>query len=218
MKKETLKQQAYNIIKEKIINCEYLPNMVLNEEKLGDEIQASRTPIRDALSRLEQENLVKILPKKGIMVAPLTIREINKIHEARMLIEPYAISQYGNKIPHEKYESYFQIFQKKLGEFRDDDKIYEYDNRLHQDIVDATDNEYFINIYERIFWQTRRLRILSGVKSENRLSETQIEHRKIVECCLREEWDAAAEAMKEHLQYSRNASFEAVFKQSTLDI
>ena len=81
MKKETLKQQAYNIIKEKIINCEYPPSALLNEEMLKEDIQASRTPIRDALGRLEQEGLITILPKKGIIVAPLTIREINMVHD-----------------------------------------------------------------------------------------------------------------------------------------
>ena len=87
MKKETLKQHAYNIIKDKIINCEYAPSALLNEEMLKEDVQASRTPIRDALGRLEQEGLVTILPKKGIMVAPLTIREINMVHEARTLID-----------------------------------------------------------------------------------------------------------------------------------
>lgn len=79
MKKETLKQHAYNIIKDKIINCEYAPSALLNEEMLKEDVQASRTPIRDALGRLEQEGLVTILPKKGIMVAPLTIREIDPL-------------------------------------------------------------------------------------------------------------------------------------------
>lgn len=58
MKKETLKQHAYNIIKDKIINCEYAPSALLNEEMLKEDVQASRTPIRDALGRLEQEGLV----------------------------------------------------------------------------------------------------------------------------------------------------------------
>lgn len=57
MKKETLKQHAYNIIKDKIINCEYAPSALLNEEMLKEDVQASRTPIRDALGRLEQEGL-----------------------------------------------------------------------------------------------------------------------------------------------------------------
>ena len=50
MKKETLKQHAYNIIKDKIINCEYAPSALLNEEMLKEDVQASRTPIRDALA------------------------------------------------------------------------------------------------------------------------------------------------------------------------
>lgn len=70
MKKESLKQQAYNIIKNKIITCEYPPNFLLNEEKLKEEIGASRTPIRDALSRLEQENLVHTRLKRELWWRP----------------------------------------------------------------------------------------------------------------------------------------------------
>jgi DNA-binding GntR family transcriptional regulator len=216
--KETLKQQAYSIIKEKIINCEYPPNMVLNEEKLKEEINASRTPIRDALSRLEQENLVKILPQKGIMVSALSIREINMIHESRMLIEPYAISKYAYKILKERFEQFLKMFSIENIEEQKCNQMYDYDNQLHQEFIDATDNKYLIDIYERIFCQNRRLRILSGVKSENRLIETQREHRRIVECCLDEEWDAAAECMREHLRKSKKASFEAVFKENEFDI
>ncbi len=64
MKKETLKQKAYNFILEKIINCDYSPNTMLNEEQLKLETGMSRTPIRDALSRLEQDGLVSIKSKK----------------------------------------------------------------------------------------------------------------------------------------------------------
>ena len=64
MQKESLKNKAYNLIKTKIVNCEYPPNSFLNETLLMDEIGSSRTPIREALSKLEQENLVRILPKK----------------------------------------------------------------------------------------------------------------------------------------------------------
>ena len=99
MPKETLKGHAYFYIKNKIINCEYQPGMLLNEEMLKDEVKASRTPIRDAISRLEQENLVKILPKKGILVSELSIREINSIYESRMMVEPYVIQNYANRIP-----------------------------------------------------------------------------------------------------------------------
>ncbi len=96
--KISLKQQAYQTIRTKILNCEYAPNSYLNEEQLCKEINVSRTPIRDALSRLEQENLIKILPKKGVVVAPLNINEINMIYETRILLEPYILATYGNRI------------------------------------------------------------------------------------------------------------------------
>ena len=67
--KPSLKLQAYQYLKTKILNCEYRPNEFLNEQKLCAEMgNISRTPMRDALGRLEQEGLITILPKKGLMV------------------------------------------------------------------------------------------------------------------------------------------------------
>ena len=63
----TRKQAAYEYIKKKILSCMYEPGVVMNEQTLCDELELSRTPVRDALSRLEQEGLVNIMPKKGFM-------------------------------------------------------------------------------------------------------------------------------------------------------
>ena len=97
--KKSLKQQAYDEIKRKIVTCEYAPNTLLNEELLREELHVSRTPIRDALSRLEQKGLITILPKKGIMVSSLSINDINMVFEVRMMYEPYALLHYGSRIP-----------------------------------------------------------------------------------------------------------------------
>ena len=85
MPKTSLKTLAYNTIKEKIITCEYAPGSLLNEESLTDMLKISRTPIRDALGRLEQEGLIEILPKKGIMVTNLSMPDINMIVEIRQM-------------------------------------------------------------------------------------------------------------------------------------
>ena len=217
-KKEPLKQKAYHIIKDKIISCEYPPNYLLNEEKLREEIQASRTPIRDALSRLEQEKLVRILPKKGIMVASLSIREINAIYETRMLIETYVVEHYANKVPREHLERYRDTFRRMIDEVGDGERYYDIDNQLHQEFINASENDYFAMAYERIFCQNCRLRILSGVRSENRIRETQEEHLEIVECCLEKEWVKAREAMKTHLIKSKKASFETMFADQDMAI
>ena len=59
MSKMNLKTQAYNTIRQKIVTCEYAPGTFLNEELLTTELGLSRTPVRDALSRLEQEGLIE---------------------------------------------------------------------------------------------------------------------------------------------------------------
>lgn len=212
MRTETLKERAYYFIKEKIINCEYKPGMLLNEELLKDEINASRTPIRDAISRLEQENLVRILPKKGIMVSELSIREINSIYEARLLLEPYVIQTYGNRIPEERYLEFMKIFSAAPSGVSDNLQMYQTDDELHQLFIDVSENDYLIGAYERIFNQNKRLRILSGIKSENRMRETQEEHKRIIECCMGRDWEGAAKRMKKHLLNSRKASFDAVLQ------
>ena len=97
-----LKQIAYETIKRKIIHCDYMPNDILSEMMLMEEIDASRTPIREALNMLSQEGLVRIIPKKGIMVLPLTMKEVAMTFEARMLMEPYIIEHYNQYIDHEK--------------------------------------------------------------------------------------------------------------------
>lgn len=212
--KESLKQQAYNKIKAKILNCEYGPNTFINEELLREEVSASRTPVRDAISRLEQEGLVKILPKKGIVVADLSIGQINMIYETRGLLEPYAIACYGNRISEDVYFKYAQDYQAYL---KGKDLPYSYDDMddsFHQMFIDATENIYFLKNYELLNSQIKRMRVMSGECSEERKRETIREHVKITECAMKQDWEGAADAMKEHLHYSKNAIFDVLFKRN----
>ena len=78
-----LKQVAYETLKRKIITCEILPGSLLTEDMLCEELNASRTPVRDAVSRLEQENLVSIMPKKGIRVNRVSMNNIRELFEVR---------------------------------------------------------------------------------------------------------------------------------------
>ena len=99
------KQTAYEYVKEKILSCEYEPGAMMNEQSLCDELVLSRTPVRDALSRLEQEGLVSILPKKGFVVTAMKLGDVNRIYEVRLLLEPYALRRYGHKLDRGELES-----------------------------------------------------------------------------------------------------------------
>ena len=101
-----LKDKAYEMIREKIVNCELAPGSVLNESELIEEIGASRTPIREALNKLEQENLVTIIPKKCIIVRGITIDDIAEVFDARAVIEPQVLLQYADRISLRFLEDY----------------------------------------------------------------------------------------------------------------
>ena len=65
----SLQSQAYQYIRQKIATCEYAPNQMLSESQLRDELGISRTPVREAVSRLVQEGLLTVFPKRGIVVS-----------------------------------------------------------------------------------------------------------------------------------------------------
>ena len=212
--KMNLKTKAYNDIREKIITCEYAPGTFLNEEFLTEKLGLSRTPVRDALSRLEQEGLVEIKSKKGIMITPLTISVLNMVHEIRILYEPYILLHYGNLISKDRLHEFYDIFMHKSPDskyFQDINKFYEADNSFHFFLVNSCPNIYIQQNYNLIRTQTERLRYLTGKISHHRYHDTFQEHIDIIQNCLLENWEKATNCMVLHLEASKKASFQLIF-------
>ena len=82
-------EEAYQIIKHKIIMLEMRPTSDVSEEELIQELGISRTPIREAIQRLAKDRFVIIYPRKGTIVADISMDLINCISEVRLLYEPY---------------------------------------------------------------------------------------------------------------------------------
>lgn len=209
--KKSLKQQAYDEIKRKIVTCEYAPNTLLNEELLREELHVSRTPIRDALSRLEQKGLITILPKKGIMVSSLSINDINMVFEVRMMYEPYALLHYGSRIPYSVLTHSYELLSD-LDAMSEDWAFFQADDAFHATVVQAIGNRFLLQTYEWIQDQNLRFRVMTGQTSAPRLEDTSKEHTRILEACLKKDWSEAASAMKDHLINSKNATFDLLFQ------
>jgi DNA-binding GntR family transcriptional regulator len=205
----SLKLFAYNTIKEKIIHCEYPPNALLNEEIIRQNLHVSRTPIRDALSRLEQENIIRILPKRGILVRGITLEDVNQIFETRFLIEPYTVNKYGKNISPEVYAEFFDFFSASA-ETIDTETVNRKDNNFHLQFIIASKNHYLIQANEYPFFQGMRLRILSTSMGKERIRASQSEHRLITQCCCEKDWKAAARNLKEHLGSSKKRALDVV--------
>jgi GntR family transcriptional regulator, rspAB operon transcriptional repressor len=204
----SLMKKAYASIKTKIVNCDYLPDTFLNEAELMKELDVSRTPIREAMSRLEQENLVRIIPKKGIIVSSLSLSNVKELYQVRELLEPYIIRHWGAQVAPEILVEYQNKLRKTSQETPERER-YLIDYELHRIISDKCENQYFVQLLGNVYDQNHRIRILSG-KLHRRLEETRTEHLSIVERLLGGDADGAAKAMEIHLENSRKAAFESL--------
>ena len=86
---EPLRTTAYDIIKHEIMTCALAPGEYINEAGLCSRLKLGRTPVHQALHRLMLEGLVEIMPRKGVIVKPVSIDEVAQIIEVRMVNEPY---------------------------------------------------------------------------------------------------------------------------------
>lgn len=160
------KNQAYTIIKERLINCIYEPGSFLNEAQLAADLGCSRTPVREAISRLEFDNLVTVVPKKGIHVSDISLTDVQQIFQARLEIEPVALKMAAHNLPQAELLSFRDKFSESLPDIRDS---YRLDTAMHLFIIEHCGNRYFIIgyilsliLYTVTVWFSLSVWILTG--------------------------------------------------------
>ena len=205
MQPSTLKSKAYQYIKGKIVSCEYEPGCFLDEKQLIEELQASRTPIREALNKIEQENLIQIIPKKGIVVSQITLKNILDVYQVREVIEPAALSLYGQYLNREKLLFFREGFE------NDEDvspkSAYKFDAEFHAFIISGYNNEYITNLMDEIRSQNHRIQVVCG-KIFTCFPEAKQEHLKIIDDILNHDYASAHLSLREHIVFTKNRTME----------
>lgn len=210
--KQSLKRQAYEYLRDKIVTCVYTPGERLNEQQLCQEMgNISRTPMRDAISRLEQEGLILILPKKGLMVAEVRKEDIQHIYEVRMLVEPYAVQRYGAALAPKALE------QCRAALLAQDPEMSRAafcaaDDAFHALMISALENPYLQGAYQSISAMNMRVRLLSDQRAIYRTEQTVAEHLAVLDACIIGDYTAAAQAMELHLEKGKQTAFEVFQK------
>lgn len=203
----SLQQKAYDLIKSRIINCEYLPGLFLSTLELQDNLGYSRTPIREAIGRLEQENLVRVISKKGIMVSDVSLGTVRVIYETRLLIEPFIIVNYGDKIDQAELLRMREIFKNNPFESGlTKQQFFDYDGELHGVFCRACPNIYLVRTLNQIYAQDKRVRVLLGTLGY-RLEESCHEHVNIIDALMKQDLARAEKLIIEHLTASRDNAF-----------
>lgn len=211
MSSTDLRSYAYAAIKKKIITCEYKPNTILNEVKLCDELEISRTPVREALYRIAQEGLIHIFPKKGILVQGISAVDIRQVYQARSLLEPFVVRAAGPFLSREwldKMEQRCQeVFESNRGA-----ELSQLDSEFHLHLADHCNNQYIAETIHKLWDQSARIQ-MCFCNTVCRFDDAQKEHYKVIRALLEKDCEKAATAMEVHIDNCMNSSFQAMLDQ-----
>jgi DNA-binding GntR family transcriptional regulator len=157
---ETLTDQAYRALEEQIVTLQLRPGEFLSEYALAETLAIGRTPIREALQRLAREGLVKILPRKGILVSETDPRKQLLVLEVRRELERLMCRLGAQRASGEQRRRFREIADgmERAARTNDDIAFMRLDRELNLLISDAAHNDYasramrFLNGHSRRFW------------------------------------------------------------------
>lgn len=200
----SLMEQAYREIKERITRYDLKPGTHLRIAQLSDRLEMSQTPIREALSKLEQEYLVDRHSKQGYVVRTLNLKEVEDIYDVRIALEVMAAKEAAIRMTEADQEGLSRIFEGAATLIKNGDKgkILKLEQDFHMVIMEASGNRFLCDIgkgiLERI-WMIQNLNILT---SDHLLIAHQ-GHDKIFEALKQREPQTSADLMKKHLQFAK---------------
>ena len=211
----TLREFAYTSIKEKILTCEFKPGQILNEDALCNTLNISRTPVREAISRLSQENLIEIIPKKALRVSGIKLSDLNGIYETRLFMEPQLILTYGRFADKDKLLQFMKSISDVEIKTTSPVEYTKMDMEFHQFIFMLGQSTYFKKFYDVISSQDFRISLVGGIAPVERRESSRIEHLAIIEHMLNDEYEEASELMRQHIIKARQSKYDLLSKSAS---
>lgn len=209
--KKGLKQQTYQLLKDRLVDCIYPPGTILNEAQLASELQLSRTPIREAISKLEMEGFIKILPKKGIYVTDITLNDVIQVFQTRCEIEPIALKLAAGRLPMEGLINFCQKFQEPVTDLQNSFRL---DTAMHLFIIEHCGNRYIIDMMRRVFEENTRI-IISSKQNQAQIHDAKHEHLNILNLLIDGKYEEAEKSMRIHIEACRKAALDYFYSNQT---
>jgi DNA-binding GntR family transcriptional regulator len=200
----SLADDAYLAIKQKIFSFEMLPGDLISEGNLVRLMQVSRTPLRQALQRLQYEGFLNAIPKIGWQIAPLDFNKLDELYDFRILIEGHAIKILCDKASsHDPLNELVKIWLCKASDrIQDGEQVGLLDENFHHQLVRIAGNHEMLRMHQEISERIRIVRRLDFTK-ENRIQETYEEHAKILKAILDRRGAEAKRLLTSHIDQSK---------------
>lgn len=210
----SLREGAYEILRKRILNHDYPPGFRLDLATLEAQLGVSRTPLKEALHRLEVEGLVEIRPRRGTFVAEIDPTEVAETFDVRRVLELYAVELAVQQASSaEIAELRARIADMRRLRKTDDfqsfiDQYILLDHEFHRFIVNLAHNKRLAEIHQQIDVHVQIARLRQKFTKAD-LESTEAEHEAILQAFERRDVQALLKALNEHIERSKARTLKA---------
>jgi DNA-binding GntR family transcriptional regulator len=200
--RETLVERAYREIRRRILDNDYPPSHQVLEHELADELQMSRTPVREALVRLKDEGFVQLIPRHGMRVASLSVTDLREMYEVLSALELAAIESLAKTRPD---PAQFKPIAAALDDMdralrkQDLAAWVKADERFHRGLVALCGNSRLMSMVDTLWDQGHRARQMTA-RLRPSLESSNKEHREVAVAILAGKWREARALHESHRQ------------------
>lgn len=196
-----LREIVYEELKREILVGEIAPGTRMMEIELADEMGVSRTPVREAIKKLEKEGLVTIEPRKGAYASDVSIKDMVDVLEVREDLEAMAAAMAAQKVNKDEKQALIEATMeyKEAVESERTEDIIRCDEKFHQLIVNYSGNKTLIQLFSQVQELALRFRYLY-YDDFSRYERMPMEHREIEEAILSGDYEKARVAAGEHVK------------------
>jgi DNA-binding GntR family transcriptional regulator len=194
------KERAYAYTKQRVLDLRFPGGSMLSEGEVANALELSRTPVREAFVQLESEGLLRLYPKRGALVVPVSTAEVLGVVEGRSLIEQFAVERVVERSIDIADELAAAIAaQEELATRRDAEGFVEADREFHRIIMVATGNPVLVGFYDSLRDRQRRMIALSLSRDPNRTRDVIAQHRELAHALAARDAAAAHGVLERHL-------------------
>ena len=199
----TATERAYAFTKERVLDSTFAGGDLLTEGDVAEALGLSRTPVREAFLRLQGEGLLRLYPKRGAMVVPVSVGEVDAVMETRVLVERFAIGKLLAAGPAPALAGRLAdaiARQRRVAAAGDIEGFVAVDREFHTIFVSAADNAIVSQIYDSLRDRQQRMVTMSLLRDERRIASILVEHEAIADAIRDGDSVRAKRALVRHLQ------------------
>lgn len=201
--KNATAQNIYAELRNMILNFEIQPNSRLTETELANYFNVSRTPIREALQRLETEELITIRPKQGCFVRSMDLDEFTDYYQIRVSLEILSLETACTNMSDEALKALSKVWETNplIDDEGEAERVANLDEEFHLKLAEGGGNRALLKMLNDINNRIRIVRRLDFTDKE-RISKTYEEHYRILQHLLRRDLQSARNEMMHHIKKS----------------